>query len=79
MQKDVQERITIDKTVTINLNQKTINGQQAGSVITITGGNVTIQNGTITGGYVENANGGGIFVQMNCTATIPKATITYNH
>ena len=60
LQKDITEILTISKDVMIDLNEHIVDGNKQGSVISITAGNVTIKNGTITGGYVEDANGAGI-------------------
>lgn len=68
LQKDVEETVTISGSVTVDLNNHTIDGKQQDSVITVDGGDVVIKNGTVTGNEAAGTsssgkgNGGGIFV-----------------
>ena len=68
LQKDVEETVTISGSVTVDLNNHTIDGKQQDSVITVGGGDVVIKNGTVTGNEAAGTsssgkgNGGGIFV-----------------
>ncbi|MCI8601581.1 MAG: Cna B-type domain-containing protein [Oscillospiraceae bacterium] len=57
---DVNENITINKSLTLNLDGYTLTGTGEGSVVTVNGGEVVIENGTITGGKAEA--GGGVYV-----------------
>lgn len=68
LQKDVEETVTISGSVTVDLNNHTIDGKRQDSVITVDGGDVVIKNGTVTGNEAAGTsssgkgNGGGIFV-----------------
>ena len=82
------ETITISNTVTIDLNGNNIDGDsKVHSVITVAGGNLTIQdtskdaNGAITGGNGElpkNTSGGGVYVAEGGTFTMSGGTISEN-
>lgn len=63
---DVNENITINKSLTLDLNGRTLTGDGTGSVMKISGDDldVTIKNGTITGGY-ETSYGGGVNIQSS--------------
>lgn len=48
---DTNEDVTIDKDITLDLNGKTLTNTNAGkATISVTGGTVTVKNGTVTGG-----------------------------
>ena len=48
---DVTEDVTINKSITLDLNGKTLTNTNAGAAtISVTGGTVTVKNGTVTGG-----------------------------
>ena len=73
--KDVTENIKIDKSLTLDLNKKTLSGDGTNTVVAIRvqkDAEVTVQNGTVTGGNT-NYYGGGFDIQsgkvtiLNCT------------
>lgn len=77
--KDVTENITIDKSITLDLNKKTLSGDGTDTVVKISvqkDAAVTVQNGTVTGGNTTS-NGGGFDIQSG-TVTIEKCTIEGN-
>lgn len=48
---DVSEDVTIEKSITLDLGSKTLTNTNAGkATISVTGGTVTVMNGTVTGG-----------------------------
>ena len=81
--KDVAENIVSNnKSYTLDLNEKTVNGNKNGSVFRITGGTVTMKNGTLTGGYLTGSGnlGGGIYINNSATVVnLDTMTITGNH
>ena len=81
--KDVTENININKSITLDLNGKTLTGLGDDSVVTITGAetNVTItssaeEKGKITGGN-NLSNGGGFSIQ-DATVSLHNLSITEN-
>ena len=56
---DITGNIEINRDLTLDLGGLMLTGDGEGSVITVKGGNVTIQNGTVTGG--KAVNGGGVY------------------
>lgn len=86
--KDVTENININKSITLNLNGKTLTGFGDDSVVTITGTetNVTItssaeEKGKITGGIGskehDNLFGGGLFI-VDATVKLENLIVTKN-
>lgn len=73
--KNTQENIKIDKSVTIDLGGYTLTGTGEGTVVKISGENldVTVENGTITGGN-STSYGGGFEIQSG-KVTIENCTI----
>lgn len=71
---DVNENIVLSKTVTVDLNDKTLTGTGSGSVVRITVAGVTLKNGTITGG--ESTNGGGLYISAEGSETIQLQYLT---
>ena len=72
MQADITSNITISRDVTLDLGGYTLTGTGKGSVIKVNSGNVTIDNGTITGGKA-NKQGGGIYVSAGANVTLGTA------
>lgn len=65
---NVTENITIDKSLTLDLGGFVLNGTGEGSVVTVNGGEVVIENGTITGG--NSLFGGGVYIASGATVTL---------
>ena len=65
---DVNENITINKSLTLDLGGYTLIGTGEGSVVTVNSGEVVIENGTITGG--NSLFGGGVYVASGAVVTL---------
>ena len=76
--RDVTENITINKSLTLNLGGFTLSGDANAAVVTISGDKpqVTVQNGTVTGG--RNPQDGGGFAIDNAIVQLKALTITGN-
>lgn len=81
--KDVTENININKSITLNLNGKTLTGFGNDSVVTITGSDTKVtvtssaeEKGVITGGN-NPSNGGGFSIQ-DATVSLRNLSITEN-
>ena len=76
--RDVTENITINKSLTLNLGGFTLSGDVEAAVVTISGDKpqVTVQNGTVTGG--RNPQDGGGFAIDNAIVQLKALTITGN-
>ena len=81
--KDVTENININKSITLNLNGKTLTGLGDDSVVTITGSDTKVtvtssaeEKGVITGGN-NPSNGGGFSIQ-DATVSLHNLSITEN-
>ncbi len=76
--RDVTENITINKSLTLNLGGFTLSGDAEAAVVTISGDKpqVTVQNGTVTGG--RNPQDGGGFAIDNAIVQLKALTITGN-
>ena len=76
--RDVTENITINKSLTLNLGGFTLTGDADAAVVTISGDKpqVTVQNGTVTGG--RNPQDGGGFAIDNAIVQLKALTITGN-
>ncbi len=81
--KDVTENISINKSITLNLNGKTLTGFGNDSVVTITGSDTKVtvtssaeEKGVITGGN-NPSNGGGFSIQ-DATVSLRNLSITEN-
>lgn len=79
---NVQETVTATNknNITLNLNGKTVNGEQKNTVLTIDGGSVTMTgNGTITGGKSSDyTQGGGVTVTGGGKFTMKSGKIDHN-
>ena len=76
--RDVTENITINKSLTLNLGGFTLSGDTEAAVVTISGDKpqVTVQNGTVTGG--RNPQNGGGFAIDNAVVQLKDLRITDN-
>lgn len=76
--RDVTENITINKSLTLNLGGFTLTGDAEAAVVTISGDEtqVTVKNGTVTGG--RNPQDGGGFAIDNAVVQLKALTITGN-
>ena len=76
--RDVTENITINKSLTLDLSKFTLTGDAEAAVVTISGdkSQVTVQNGTITGG--RNPQNGGGFAIDSAVVRLEDLTITGN-
>ena len=76
--RNVTENITINKSLTLNLGGFTLSGDAEAAVVTISGEKpqVTVQNGTVTGG--RNPQDGGGFAIDNAVVQLEDLTITGN-
>ena len=76
--RNVTENITINKSLTLNLGGFTLTGDADAAVVTISGDKpqVTVQNGTVTGG--RNPQDGGGFAIDNAVVQLEDLTITGN-
>ena len=87
--KDLTENVVINKSLTLDLNGKTLTGNGTDSVVTITGEDTivtimssalnedeSVKNGSITGG--NNSENGGGFAISNATVTLKNLVITKN-
>ena len=76
--RDVTENITINKSLTLNLGGFTLSGDAEAAVVTISGDKtqVTVQNGTVTGG--RNPQNGGGFAIDNAVVQLKDLRITDN-
>lgn len=75
--KDCTENIVINKSLTLDLNGKTLKGYGENAVVTISGDiKITVQNGTVTGG--NNPENGGGFTISNATVILKNLVITEN-
>lgn len=76
--RDVTENITINKSLTLNLGGFTLSGDANAAVVTISGDKpqVTVKNGTVTGG--RNPQNGGGFAIDNAVVQLEDLTITGN-
>ena len=76
--KNTQENIKIDKSVTIDLGGYTLTGTGEGTVVKISGkdSEVTVKNGTVTGGN-NTSHGGGFEIQSG-KVTIENCTVEKN-
>ena len=76
--RDVTENITINKSLTLDLSKFTLTGDADAAVVTISGDKpqVTVQNGTVTGG--RNPQNGGGFAIDNAVVQLEDLTITGN-
>ncbi len=76
--RNVTENITINKSLTLNLGGFTLTGDADAAVVTISGDKpqVTVQNGTVTGG--RNPQDGGGFAIDNAVVQLKALTITGN-
>ena len=76
--RDVTENITINKSLTLNLGGFTLSGDANAAVVTISGDKpqVTVKNGTVTGG--RNPQNGGGFAIDSAVAQLEDLTITGN-
>ena len=76
--RNVTENITINKSLTLNLGGFTLTGDADAAVVTISGDKpqVTVQNGTVTGG--RNPQDGGGFAIDNAIVQLKALTITGN-
>ena len=76
--RDVTENITINKSLTLNLGEFTLSGDAEAAVVTISGDKpqVTVQNGTVTGG--RNPQDGGGFAIDNAVVQLKDLSITDN-
>ena len=77
--RDVTENITINKSLTLNLGGFTLSGDANAAVVTISGDKpqVTVKNGTVTGGR-NPQNGGGLDIQSG-EILLEKCNITKNN
>ena len=78
MLRDVTENITINKSLTLNLGGFTLSGDTEAAVVTISGDKpqVTVENGTVTGG--RNPQNGGGFAIDSAVVRLEDLTITGN-
>ena len=76
--RDVTENITINKSLTLNLGGFTLSGDAEAAVVTISGDKpqVTVKNGTVTGG--RNPQNGGGFAIDSAVVQLEDLTITGN-
>ena len=76
--RNVTENITINKSLTLNLGGFTLSGDANAAVVTISGDKpqVTVKNGTVTGG--RNPQNGGGFAIDNAVVQLQDLTITGN-
>lgn len=76
--RNVTENITINKSLTLDLGKFTLTGDADAAVVTISGDKpqVTVQNGTVTGG--RNPQNGGGFAIDNAVVQLEDLTITGN-
>ena len=76
--RDVTENITINKSLTLDLSKFTLTGDAEAAVVTISGDKpqVTVQNGTVTGG--RNPQDGGGFAIDNAVVQLKDLSITDN-
>ena len=76
--RDVTENITINKSLTLNLGGFTLSGDANAAVVTISGDKpqVTVKNGTVTGG--RNPQNGGGFAIYSAVVQLEDLTITGN-
>ena len=76
--RDVTENITINKSLTLNLGGFTLSGDTEAAVVTISGDKpqVTVKNGTVTGG--RNPQNGGGFAIDSADVQLEDLTITGN-
>ena len=76
--RDVTENITINKSLTLDLSKFTLTGDADAAVVTISGDKpqVTVQNGTVTGG--RNPQNGGGFAIDSAVVQLEDLTITGN-
>ena len=76
--RDVTENITINKSLTLNLGGFTLSGDTEAAVVTISGDKpqVTVKNGTVTGG--RNPQNGGGFAIDSAVVQLEDLTITGN-
>ena len=76
--RNVTEHITINKSLTLNLGGFTLSGDAEAAVVTISGDKtqVTVQNGTVTGG--RNPQNGGGFAIDSAVVQLEDLTITGN-
>lgn len=76
--RNVTENITVNKSLTLNLGGFTLTGDADAAVVTISGDKpqVTVQNGTVTGG--RNPQDGGGFAIDNAVVQLKALTITGN-
>ena len=76
--RDVTENITINKSLTLDLGGFTLSGDAEAAVVTISGDKtqVTVKNGTVTGG--RNPQNGGGFAIDNAVVQLKALTITDN-
>lgn len=76
--RDVTENITINKSLTLNLGGFTLSGDANAAVVTISGDKpqVTVKNGTVTGG--RNPQNGGGFAIDSAVVQLEDLTITGN-
>lgn len=78
LQKNVQESVISEqKSYTLNLNSHTVTAEDNDRVFTINGGEVTMQNGTITGGETTD-NGGGLLIYRNTAVTLKNCIVSNN-
>ena len=78
MLRDVTENITINKSLTLDLGKFTLSGDADAAVVTISGDKpqVTVKNGTVTGG--RNPQNGGGFAIDSAVVQLEDLTITGN-
>ena len=78
MLRDVTENIEINKSLTLDLGKFTLSGDANAAVVTISGDKpqVTVKNGTVTGG--RNPQNGGGFAIDNAVVQLQDLTITGN-
>ena len=69
---------SITSTITIEGNGHTISGDERFRIFTVDGGTVTMNNVTLTEGYIENGEGGAVLVQNGAKVTISNSRIVSN-